>query len=115
MALGLNHYSELLRYIKTLADADSFVHTITQGEFERLDLDKGLIYPLLHITIIGGSFSNGQTVLLNVEIACLNQRDISPEIRTDKYWQQDNEVDNLNETLAVLNRLWTNMFRDFAS
>ena len=114
MALGLNHYSELLNYIKTLGDADPFINTVTQGKFDKLDLDKADIFPLLHVTILGGSFTNGQTVIFNVEIAALNQRDINKEINVDKFWGQDNEVDNLNETLAVLNRLWVFMYRDFS-
>ena len=110
----MNQYTEILTYIKTLGEADPFVNTITQGDFSRLDLDKGLIFPLLHITVLGGNFNNGSTVVFNLEIAALQQRDINAEIRTDKFWQQDNEVDNMNEMLAVLNRLWLNMYRDFA-
>lgn len=110
----MNHYSALLYYIKTLADADSFINTITQEERDKIDLDKANIFPLLHVDITGASFSNGQTVSFNIEISCLDIRDISKEINTDKYWLQDNKVDNLNETLAVLNRLWLNMYKDFA-
>jgi len=40
-------------------------------------------------------------------------RDINKEIRTDKFWEQDNEVDNHNLTLAVLNRMWLKMYTDF--
>lgn len=111
--MELNHYSQLLIYIKSLADADAFINTVTQGAFDKLDLDKSNIFPILHITITGGSFTNGQTIKLNVEIVALQQRDINNEERTDKFMAQDNEVDNLNEMLAVLNRLWTSMFRDF--
>jgi hypothetical protein len=110
----MNHYTQLLTYIKTLGEADPFINTITQGDYDRLDLDKGLIFPLLHITITGGNFTNGSTVVLNVEIAALQQRDINDEVRTDKFWQQDNEVDNMNEMLSVLNRIWTSMYHDFA-
>lgn len=111
--MELNHYSELLIYIKSLADADPFINTVTQGSFDKLDLDKGNIFPILHIMITGGSFTNGQTIKLNVEILALQQRDINNEERTDKFWGQDNEVDNLNEMLAVLNRMWIAMFSDF--
>ena len=110
----MNQYSQLLTYIKEIGEVDPFVNTITQGDFDRLDLDKGIIYPLLHITILGGNFNNGSTVVFNLEMAALQQRDTNDEVRTDKFWQQDNEVDNMNEMLAVLNRLWLKMFRDFA-
>ena len=109
----MNHYTELLYYIKQISDADDFVNTITQGDFDRIDLDKTNIFPLLHVNITGGSFTNGQVVILNVQIGCFDIRDKNKEINTDKFWLNDNEVDNLNETLAVLNRLWGYMHKDF--
>jgi len=113
MSVGLNHYSELLRYIKQLLDADSLINTITQGDFDKVDLNKMNIYPLAHIYIGDSQFSNGQTVSFNVSIGAMNIRDINPEVNTDKFWNNDNEVDNYNEMLAVLNRLWTKMYVDF--
>ena len=110
--MGLNHYSELLYYFKELGEDDPFINTITQGDFDRLDLDKGNIFPILHIEVIAGSFTNVQTVVLYVEIASLQKRDTTNDERTDKCWKQENEVDNMNEMLAVLNRIWVIAFRD---
>ena len=112
--MGLNMYTELLYYIKQLGEADPFVNTITQGEFDRLDLDKTNIFPLLHASITGAGFTNGQTVTFNIQIGCFNVRHVNKDINVDKFWLNDNEVDNLNETLATLNRLWLNMYKDFA-
>ena len=110
----MNQYTELLYYIKQLGEADPFVNTITQGEFDRLDLDKTNIFPLLHASITGAGFTNGQTVTFNIQIGCFNVRHVNKDINVDKFWLNDNEVDNLNETLATLNRLWLNMYKDFA-
>lgn len=109
----MNQYTELLYYIKSLGEADTYVNTITQGEFDKLDLDKANIFPLLHASITGGSFTNGQTVVFNVQIGCFNIREKVKDINTDKFFRNDNEVDNMNETLAVLNRLWVSMFKNF--
>lgn len=109
----MNQYTQLLYYIKSLADADPLVNTVTRGEFDKIDLDKGIIFPLVHINVTGAEFNNGSTVVFNVQIGALDIRDINKEIRTDKFWEQDNEVDNLNEMFAVLNRIWLNMYRDF--
>ncbi len=109
----MNHYTELLYYIKQIVDADDFVNTITQGDLDRYDLDKSNIFPLLHIDITSGGFTNGQTVIFNIEIACCADHDENKEINVDKFWGNDNEVDNLNECLAVLNRLWGYMHKDF--
>ena len=109
----MNQYSQLLTYIKTLAESDDFVNTITKGKFEDLDLDKENIFPLCHINIYNAGFTNGQTLTFGVQIGCFDIRMINKEIRTDKFWEQDNEVDNHNETLATLNRMWLKMFNDF--
>lgn len=111
---GLNHYTELLYFIKGLAESDPLVNTVTQGDFDRLDLDKMTIFPLVHISIGDALFSNGTTVSFNVQLGAHAVRDTNKEIRTDKFWLQDNEVDNLNEMLAVLNRLWSKIYRGFS-
>ena len=109
----MNHYTQLLYYIKQLAESDEYINTVTNSPDDSIDLDKGNIFPLLNVDVVSGSFTNGQTVKFNVEIVCLDIRDINKELRTDKFWGQDNEVDNYNDTLAALNRLWTSMYRDF--
>ena len=109
----MNHYTELITYIASLGDADPFVNTITQGDFDKTDLDKGQLHPLLHINISGASFPSDSVVGFTVQIGCFSDRDTNKEIVNDRLWKQDNEVDNMNETLATLNRIWLNMFRNF--
>lgn len=113
MAGGLNHYTELLYFIKALAEADPLVNTITQGSFNRLDLDKKNIFPLVHVSIGDAQFSNGSTVSFNVQLGAHAIRDVNKEVVSDKFWLQDNEVDNLNEMLAILNRLWSKIYTGF--
>ena len=107
----MNQYTEVLYYIKSLGESDVFVNTITKGQ--EIDLNKGNIFPLLNIDINTGSFTNGQTIIFNIELSCLDIRDINKEIVNEKFWSNDNEVDNHNSTLATLNRLWLIMKRDF--
>lgn len=109
----MNAYSTLLIYLKRLSEEDENVNRVTKGDFSEVDLDKMIIPPVVNINILSGSFSNGNTVNFNVELAALQQRDINKEVRTDDFWEQDNEVDNLNETHAILNRIWLKMYRDF--
>ena len=109
----MNQYSELLYYIKSLADADELVNTITKGDFEKLDLDKKNIFPLVHINITDGGFTNGSVVRFGVQIGAFDIRDINKELQTDKFFEQDNEVDNHNLTFAILNRMWLQMYVDF--
>lgn len=109
----MNHLSQLYQYIKTIAEGDSNVNKVIKGLQSEIDLDKMIIPPLVNINITSGSFTNGNTINFNVELVCLAQRDINKEVRTDDFWEQDNEIDNLNETHAILNRMWLKMFRDF--
>lgn len=112
MSVGLNHYSELLRYIKSLLEQDVLVNTITFGNPEEMDLNKMNIYPLANIEINDAIFTNGQNVVFDVVISTMNQRDTTNEVNDSKIWYQ-NEVDNYNEMLAILNRLWSKMLYGF--
>jgi len=107
----MNQITTLYSYLKQLAEADSLVNSVmkTQG----IDLKKEVMYPLVNINIVSGAFTNGQTVQLNIELACFNQRDINKEINVDDFWGQDNEVDNHNLCVGVLNRMWLKMYIDF--
>ena len=86
MAVGLNHYSELIRYIKSLLEQDDLVNTITQGNPESMDLNKMNIYPLANIEINDASFTNGQNVVFDVVISTMNQRDTTNEVNDSKIW-----------------------------
>ena len=105
-------YSELLRYIKSLAESEEFVNTITMGE--DLDLNKGNIFPLFNVDITRASFTSNSTVSFDVEMAALDVRSINNADNTDKFYNNDNEIDNHNATISVLNNIWVKMHRDFA-
>ena len=108
----MNHYSELLYYIKGLAEADPFINHVTQGEFAEADVDKMVLPIVLNIEINSGTLPDN-IVTFDVELACMSQRDINKEVRTDDFAKQDNEIDNFNETHAVLNRIFNKMRLDF--
>lgn len=107
----MNQLTQLYLYLKQLAEADDLVNSVMKTV--DIDLKKEVMYPLVNINIVSGSFTNGSTVQFNIELACFNQRDINKEINTDDFWGQDNEVDNHNLCVAVLNRMWLNMYTDF--
>ncbi len=110
----MNTVTQLYTYVKTLGEADQFVNTITKTGGADLDLYKANIFPILDIFIVGFSFPSNSVIRYDMELTCVDIRDINKEVTTDKFWDQDNEVDNLNETMAVINRIWLNMIRDFA-
>lgn len=108
----MNGYSELLRYFYSIGKP--LVNTMSKGNFDKIDLDRKTIFPLLHVNISGGGFPSGGVILFNVQLACYDIRDINKAIDDDKYWGNDNEDDNINSTLAILNRVWQLMLKDFA-
>lgn len=105
----MNQLTELYSYIKQLAEQDTQVNKVTKKQ----DLAKETVFPLVNVIIESGGFTNGSTVNFNIELSCFDIRDINKEIQTDDFWGQDNEVDNHNLAIAVLNRMWLKMYRDF--
>ena len=108
----MNQHTELLNYLKSLAERYG-ANTVTRDAPDSIDLQKTNIYPLVNLSIASGSFSNGSTINFNVAIEVITNRDINNEVVNDKFWGNDNEVDNYNDTLAIINKMWTAMFRDF--
>jgi len=108
----MNQHTELLNYLKLLAEKFG-ANTVTRDAPDNIDLQKTNIYPLVNLSIASGSFSNGSTINFNVAIEAITNRDINNEFVNDKFWGNDNEVDNYNDTLAIINKMWTAMFRDF--
>lgn len=109
----MNQYSELLKYLKSLADADVFIKTVTKGDFAKQELNKNIKFPQCHINVTNANFNNGSTIVFGIQIGVFDIRDISKENSPDIFWENDNEVDNHNETLASINRMWLIMLDDF--
>jgi hypothetical protein len=110
----MNAYTQLLYYIKELADEDDYINTVTKNGSQDIDLDKGNIYPLFDVNVgESGTFPSTAMVRFSVELVCLDVRDINDEVNTDKFWMTDNSVDNHNETLASLMSIWGKMNRNF--
>lgn len=106
----MNQLTELYRYLKQLAEADNQVNKVMKSA----DLNKEILFPLVNIDIQSGGFTNGSVILFNIELSCFDIRDINKEIITDDFWGNDNEVDNHNLAIAVLNRMWLKLYKDFA-
>ena len=108
----MNHYTQILIYLKQLAEQDEYVNTVTKDAPADLDLFKANIFPLFNIDIVSGAIGL-QVITFTIELTCLDIRDINKEVVNEKFWDNDNEVDNHNQTLAVLNRIWKILKRDF--
>ena len=109
----MNQISTLYQYIKTLGEADSYISTITKNATADILQNKVTIFPLLNVAITSLTYSSPQIKTFTIELSCFNKRDKNKETVNDVFWENDNEVDNMNETEACLNRMWLIMERNF--
>lgn len=70
-------YSQLLKYIKSLAQSEEYINTSTMGE--ELDLNKSNIFPLFNVDVTGASFTSNRTVTFDVTMSALDVRSINKE------------------------------------
>ena len=111
----MNHYTQILKYIKELAESDPLVNKVTQGEASKAMFDKITLFPLVHIYVGGFSFGeDARTVIWDVIIGAMKQRQNTNEQTTDNYYLNTNEVDNFNETSAIINRLVSRINADLS-
>ena len=68
---------------------------------------------MLNIFISNVTYNSPQTKLFTLEISCFNKRDLNKKYVNDKFYGNDNELDNMNETEACLSRIWLNSYRNF--
>jgi len=109
----MNIYSKLLQTIKTIAEQDSSVNTVTNNGRIDLDINKTDLFPIVDVFVTGATFPSDAVIRLTIELVCVDLRDTNNEVTSDKFWNQDNEVDNLGETLMVINRIWKKLYKDF--
>jgi hypothetical protein len=97
-----------VNFLKTLLQEDINVHTVLNGLKSTMDINKKNIFPIAHIQVTN-FIPTGGYCSFTFEIICVDLRNVSKQIVTDKWLGNDNEVDNLNTTSAVLNRLITKL------
>lgn len=101
----MTKYYELLITLKASAEETNLVNMITQGDITAIDIQKNMRYPLVHIIVNNATFQN-QTIRFNVDIICADILDVNKESVTDIFRGNDNEIDILNNTLTILNRMF---------
>jgi hypothetical protein len=94
--------------LKQYLQEDINVNTVVHGLKSGMDINKQNIFPLAHIQVTSSSADN-QFISFTFEVAVVDLRNSSKQIVTDKWLQNDNELDNLNTCHAVLNRLVTKL------
>lgn len=103
-------YATILHEIRDFLVKDGLAKTITHADnFER-DINPKNVYPLVNIVPVGITFDDNISSF-QIDIECLDQRDLRKDIARDEYKLNNNLVDNLNTTYSILRRLFDHMKR----
>ena len=105
----MNSYHSITTLVKDILLSDEDINTCLFGLADDEDLYKKNIYPFARINPLGSNFASSQMNTFDLEITVLDQRDLSNSNELDKFDGNDNEIDNLNTTHAVINRLITTL------
>lgn len=104
----MNSFYKVVDFLKGHFESDSFVHTITHGVVNDVDIDKKNIFPLVHFSINNAQVVEG-LIVYTFTIWVLDIRNISKKPITDKFLKNDNELDNLNTCFAIANKFLTKL------
>jgi hypothetical protein len=96
-------YYNLVKKLETYFDNDPMVNTITEGNIFDVDLSKQTLFTLVHI-IVNTCTPQNNVLNFNITVSAMDIVDISKTETTDKIRRNDNQLDVLNTTLAVLLR-----------
>ena len=104
----MREFYTVIDFLKSLLQEDINVHTILHGLKSTMDINKKNIFPIAHIQVTNSTIQTGY-VGFTFEIVAVDLRNVSKQMVTDKWLGNDNELDNLNTTHAILNRLLTKL------
>lgn len=104
----MREFYTTIDFLKSILQEDINVHTILHGLKSTMDINKKNIFPITHIQVTNSTIQTGY-VGFTFEIVAVDLRNISKQMVTDKWLGNDNELDNLNTTHAILNRLLTKL------
>ena len=104
----MREFYTVIDFLKSLLQEDINVHTILHGLKSTMDINKKNIFPISHIQVTNSTIQTGY-VGFTFEIVAVDLRNVSKQMITDKWLGNDNELDNLNTTHAILNRLLTKL------
>lgn len=104
----MNSFYKVVDFLKNSFQDDQFVHTITHGVINDIDVDKKNIFPLVHLQVINAQVVEG-LIVFTFTIWVLDIRNISKKPIVDKFLKNDNELDNLNTCFAITNKFLTKL------
>lgn len=102
----MRSFYNITKYLRDTLASFEDVNTVSFGPFPQGDYEKKNIYPIAMIEPTSSSFPvNGNVIEFTFDIGVFDQRDLSNDMIVDKFYSNDNEIDNLNMCHATLNLL----------
>lgn len=103
----MNAYKTVIDTLYDLLINDADVNTVTKGN---VDINKTNAFPLAHVNVIQSVFDKA-TISFDVAVFAMDLRDLNKNTTKDKWTENDNEDDNLDNMLYVLHRLYQNLLK----
>lgn len=103
-------YATVIREIEAFLKKDGLAKTITHADIFERDIYKKNIYPLVNIVPISLSLDDNVTNF-QIDVECVDVRDLRKDNNLDMFKMNDNLVDNLNTSYAILRRLFDHLKR----
>ena len=105
----MNNYNKVITVLRNILDSNEDIKTVIHGQTEVNDIYKRTIFPCAHIVPLAMDLNTPNWIKFQFDIAALDVRDISNQPTEDKFYGNDNEVDNLNVGQVVLTQLITRL------
>jgi hypothetical protein len=104
----MNSLLTTLTYLKSLFELDTRVTTVIEGEGEEIDTYKTNQYPLVNLSIGTSSVDVGM-VKHQFIVHVLTQRSFTKSQSLDRFYKNDNKIDNLDLTSDIIIKAITNL------
>ena len=103
-------YATIINEIRDFLERDGLAKTITHADIFDRDNNNKNVYPLVNIVPVGITFDDNVSSF-QIDIECLDIRDLRDDINRDNFKLNSNLIDNLNTCYAILRRLFDHLTR----
>lgn len=103
-------YATIINEIRDFLERDGLAKTITHADIFDRDNNNKNVYPLVNIVPVGITFDDNVSTF-QIDIECLDIRDLRDDINRDNFKLNSNLIDNLNTCYAILRRLFDHLTR----
>lgn len=103
-------YATIINEIRDFLERDGLAKTITHADIFDRDNNNKNVYPLVNIVPVGITFDDNVSNF-QIDVECLDIRDLRDDINRDNFKLNSNLIDNLNTCYAILTRLFDHLTR----